>query len=176
MIYLLVLLGAILYTSYFEWVLHKRVMHKPLWGFRYPFKAHAQVHHKLYKADETYHLGDRDWSIAKTITMARWNIFVLLPIAGLPWYILAWILRDPWLAAIPTIVIALYYVTYEYLHWCMHLPKKRRLEKSWAFKALDKHHRLHHLCMNKNFNVVLPLADLMLGTLILHPPERLSRS
>ncbi|HEY4983684.1 MAG TPA: hypothetical protein VIJ24_01335, partial [Verrucomicrobiae bacterium] len=29
------------------------------------------------------------------------------------------------------------------------------------------HHLLHHRYMNKNFNVVLPLADSILGTLLL---------
>ena len=27
----------------------------------------------------------------------------------------------------------LYYATYEYLHWCMHLPKERRVEKQVFF-------------------------------------------
>jgi sterol desaturase/sphingolipid hydroxylase (fatty acid hydroxylase superfamily) len=31
---------------------------------------------------------------------------------------------------------------------------------------LDRHHRLHHLFQYRNFNVVLPVADFLLGTLI----------
>jgi sterol desaturase/sphingolipid hydroxylase (fatty acid hydroxylase superfamily) len=49
----------------------------------------------------------------------------------------------------------------------MHLPKKRRVEQSWIYFRLNGHHLLHHRYMHKNFNVVLPLADLMLGTLLL---------
>ena len=59
-----------------------------------------------------------------------------------------------------------YYATYEYLHWCMHKPKHRVVERSGIFFLLNGHHLLHHRYMNKNFNVVLPLADLCLGTLI----------
>jgi sterol desaturase/sphingolipid hydroxylase (fatty acid hydroxylase superfamily) len=60
-----------------------------------------------------------------------------------------------------------YYSVYEYLHWCMHLPRKRPVERSGIFFRLNGHHLLHHRYMHKNFNVVLPLADLLFGTLIL---------
>jgi hypothetical protein len=59
-----------------------------------------------------------------------------------------------------------YYGTYEYIHWCMHLPKARVIERSGLFFRLNGHHLLHHRYMHKNFNVVLPLADLCLGTLL----------
>jgi len=52
------------------------------------------------------------------------------------------------------------------LHWCMHLPRQRRVERCGIFFRLNGHHLLHHRYMNKNFNVVLPLADLMLGTFL----------
>ena len=48
----------------------------------------------------------------------------------------------------------------------MHLPKARRVERSWLFHRLNGHHILHHRYMHKNFNVILPLADLCLGTLL----------
>src|SRR4029077_11375474 len=60
-----------------------------------------------------------------------------------------------------------YYGAYEYLHWCMHLPRKRNVERSGIFLRLNGHHLLHHRYMSRNFNVVLPLADLCLGTLLL---------
>ena len=61
----------------------------------------------------------------------------------------------------------MYYVAYEYIHWCMHLPKKRNIERSGIYFRLNGHHLLHHRYMHKNFNVVMPLADLLLGTLLL---------
>ncbi len=53
-----------------------------------------------------------------------------------------------------------YYGAYEYMHWCMHLPKKREIERSGIYFRLNGHHLLHRRYMHKNFNVVLPLADL----------------
>jgi len=75
-----------------------------------------------------------------------------------------------WLMAGVLPACAGYYATYEYIHWCMHLPKKRNLERSGVFFRLNGHHLLHHRYMGKNFNVVLPLADLLLGTLLLRSP------
>jgi sterol desaturase/sphingolipid hydroxylase (fatty acid hydroxylase superfamily) len=49
----------------------------------------------------------------------------------------------------------------------MHLPRKRVLERSGLFFRLNGHHILHHRYMHKNFNVVFPLADFCLGTLLL---------
>jgi sterol desaturase/sphingolipid hydroxylase (fatty acid hydroxylase superfamily) len=60
-----------------------------------------------------------------------------------------------------------YYGAYEYMHWCMHLPRKRHVERSGIFFRLNGHHLLHHRYMNRNYNVVLPLADLCFGTLLL---------
>jgi sterol desaturase/sphingolipid hydroxylase (fatty acid hydroxylase superfamily) len=41
------------------------------------------------------------------------------------------------------------------------------LERSGIFFRLNGHHLLHHRYMGKNYNVVLPMADLCLGTLLL---------
>jgi sterol desaturase/sphingolipid hydroxylase (fatty acid hydroxylase superfamily) len=41
------------------------------------------------------------------------------------------------------------------------------VERSGIFFRLNGHHLLHHRYMGKNFNVVLPLADLCLRTLLL---------
>jgi len=51
-----------------------------------------------------------------------------------------------------------YYAAYEYIHWCMHLPRKRYVERSGIFFRLNGHHLLHHRYMHKNFNVVFPLG------------------
>ena len=50
--------------------------------------------------------------------------------------------------------------------------KQRHVERSGIFFRLNGHHLLHHRYMHKNFNVVLPLADLLLGTLLLRSKVR----
>jgi sterol desaturase/sphingolipid hydroxylase (fatty acid hydroxylase superfamily) len=110
--------------------------------------------------------------------MAWWNGPVLVLIASLPaipfsvfyaWYI----------AIITCIVVAIYYGIYEYIHWCMHLPRiprQRLIERWWIFRKLNGHHLLHHRYMGNNFNVVLPLFDLLTGTLILRSKMRFAQA
>lgn len=143
-------------------------MHRPFGKFRYPFESHTLVHHRVFRADHTYHLiHDKD---AKTIPMAWWNGPVLIAVGSIPYVAFAGLIGHWWLLAGAVPACAAYYATYEYIHWCMHLPRKRNVERSGIFFRLNGHHLLHHRYMGKNFNVVLPLADLFLGTLLLRAP------
>lgn len=155
---------ATIVGSFFEWSLHRFVMHRPVGKFEYAYRAHTHVHHKVFKADHTYHLiHDHDKA---TIPMAWWNGPVLITIFCLP-FLAASFVFGTWAIILGAFLAFVgYYGAYEYIHWCMHLPKARRLERSWFFRRLNGHHLLHHRYMRKNFNVVLPLADLCLGTLM----------
>jgi hypothetical protein len=160
--------AGVVFASFFEWTLHRYVMHRPVWRFRYAFRAHTLVHHQTFKADHTYHLineGDKE-----TIPMAWWNGPALILLGLMP-FAAAGAVLSRWglvLGALVTFIV--YYSLYEYMHWCMHLPKSRRVERSAVFRRLNGHHLLHHRYMHRNFNVVLPLADLCLGTLLLRSP------
>jgi hypothetical protein len=156
---------ATIFASLFEWVLHRFIMHRPIGKLTYPFERHALIHHRIFKADPSYHLAREEDK--HTIPMAWWNGPVLIAIGTLPFILAGW-LTGKWAVvygALPA--CAAYYGAYEYIHWCMHLPRKRYVERSGIFFRLNGHHLLHHRYMHKNFNVVLPLADLCLGTLLL---------
>lgn len=166
---------GVCYASFAEWTLHRYVMHKPISFFQYPYKAHHCVHHRLFKADHSYHLEGRK-DIAYLIPMAWWNGPVLIALASSPWALAAWATSFWPMYIGVTIAIALYYATYEYLHWCMHLPKERVVERSGFFFRLNGHHLLHHRYMHRNFNVVCPLADLLLGTLLLRSKVKFAQA
>jgi hypothetical protein len=156
---------GIVYASFFEWTLHKFVMHRVIFGFKYAFDAHAKVHHGMYGADQTYHTHSE--SNVKKIPMAWWNGPLLIVVSSaLPTLLISWPFGLWWITVGIIIAVAVYYGAYEYFHWCMHYPKKRWFEKTRWFKWIDDHHRLHHKHMGKNLNVVLPIADWCLGTLI----------
>lgn len=155
----------VVFASFFEWSLHRYVMHRPVGKFDYPFRAHAVVHHRTFKADHTYHLHDEEDK--HTIPMAWWNGPVLIAVAMLPAVGVAAMIGHWGLTVGAVLAMGGYYGAYEYMHWCMHLPKKRHIERSGIFFRLNGHHLLHHRYMQKNYNVVLPLADLCLGTLML---------
>ena len=158
-------LTGVIMASFFEWALHRFIMHRPVGPFRYPFERHALIHHRIFRADHSYHLiQEKD---KQTIPMAWWNGPILILLSSLPF--LAWAL---WIGEWGilfggALACAVYYGTYEYLHWCMHLPRRRHVERSGIYFRLNGHHLLHHRYMNKNLNVVLPLADFCFGTLLL---------
>ena len=159
------LIVAVVFASFFEWTLHRFVMHRPVGSFTYPFKSHTLVHHRIFKSDHTYHLIHEDDK--RTIPMAWWNGPVLVAAGMLPFGLVS-LLSGQWGILVgATLACGSYYGAYEYMHWCMHLPRKRHVERSGVFFRLNGHHLLHHRYMGKNFNVVFPLADLCLGTLLL---------
>jgi len=157
-------LGTV-FASFFEWTLHRYLMHRAFGKFDYAFQAHAVIHHQTFKADHTYHLLDE--KDKHTIPMAWWNGPVLIALCQVPFVLGSWIFGH-WTIVLGSLIACVaYYGAYEYIHWCMHLPKKRNIERSGIYFRLNGHHLLHHRYMHKNFNVVLPLADLCLGTLLL---------
>jgi hypothetical protein len=155
---------SVVVGTFFEWSIHRYVMHRPVGKFDYAFRAHAVVHHQTFKADHTYHLiHEKD---KETIPMAWWNGPVLIMMCMVPVLPIAWLVGQWMLLAGSFLGFVCYYAVYEYIHWCMHLPKKRIVERSGIYFRLNGHHLLHHRYMHKNFNVVLPLADFLLGTLL----------
>lgn len=150
------------YTSVLEWLIHRFLMHRPFCGFRYPYIAHAHKHHGTFRADDSYHLQREEDK--RIIHMAWWNGPALVLISVLPAVAVSWWLGKWSICLIALLVLSGYYAMYEYLHWCMHLPKARRIEKPWLFRRLNGHHILHHRYMHKNFNVVCPFADILFWT------------
>lgn len=161
----------VFFASLFEWMLHRYLMHKKFkilgWEFSYAFKAHAGVHHHVFKADETYHVQSR--ADEKLIPMAWWNGPVLVLIGSIPFALLSCLVGHWWPIVLGGVGgCAAYYGAYESMHWCMHKPllKQRLVERFWFFSRLNGHHILHHRYMHKNFNVVLPVWDYLLKTLL----------
>lgn len=166
-----VIVTSVLYASIFEWCLHKFVMHGKPFRFEYAFLGHQEVHHRNFGPGPSYtlenHPPEKQEENKKTIPMAWWNWIVLLIIATLPVVIICFAFLSVWWpTAVTSIIFLLYYLTYEYFHWCMHDPMGRWFEnKSW-FKWIDKYHRIHHARFNKNLNVVLPFADWLFRSLV----------
>jgi hypothetical protein len=159
------MIGGVVCSSLFEWTLHRYVMHRPLGKFTYPYQRHTLIHHRIFKADHTYHLiHEKD---KYTIPMAWWNGPALIAAALLPFLAASLLTRHWGILCGGALATSVYYGAYEYLHWCMHLPRRRNVERSGIFFRLNGHHLLHHRYMGRNFNVVFPLADLCLGTLLL---------
>lgn len=154
-------ISLFLYASFFEWVLHRFLMHQPLWS--YPFQSHALIHHGIFRTGPDYFLSNDD--DLKKVRFAWWNAPLILGLHAPLIFLIQYLLHTNILIG-GMAALGFYYFLYEYLHFCMHVPKGRWLEKTAWFCWLDAHHHMHHKRHFKNLNVVFPLADLLFGTLV----------
>jgi hypothetical protein len=163
---------GLVYASFAEWFIHKNLMHRPIGRFKHFFVGHTLVHHGMYQADSSYIVGERS---GKELTLAWW---------AMPFPILA---QTPMLAAIavwvsPPVAVGLlvaftvYQTSYEYLHYCMHVPRNRWFESGRAFQWLNTHHYQHHRKHNTNLNIVIPIADYIFGTRVRLPQAALGNA
>jgi len=169
---------GVVQSSFFEWAFHRYWLHRP-WLPKECFTQHTLIHHQLCKFDDTFHIVEEEQHEA--LTFMWWGGPVLIAINIAPWVVLALALGAmgvalPYLAFLITFAatMSLYYAGYESLHFLMHKPSFPFIERSRPFQFIKRHHRIHHVHMNRNLNVLLPLADLVLGTLVTQAPAQLA--
>lgn len=155
-------IAGIIYGSFFEWTLHRNIMHRKTW-ISYPFELHAMLHHRLFRHDETFHALNEEM---KQHVRFVPRDYILLLLVNTPVFLaVELILRVPvliggWVACL------LYLIAFDTLHWSFHVPKERFFEKWGWHRWIKQHHLLHHRYQNRNLNVVLPLADFVFRTRI----------
>ena len=168
------LVAGIVQGSFFEWAFHRFWLHRP-WLPKDCFTTHTLVHHQLCKFEDTFHVTHEEQHEA--LHFAWWGGPTLIAIGLAPWVLLSWVLHAsgvtlPYVAYLVSFSVAsvLYYIGYEGFHYLMHKPMLPFIERSRVFQFLKRHHRIHHVHMNRNLNVLVPLADLVLGTLVTEVP------
>lgn len=150
------------YSSFFEWFVHRYFMHVRRFPFADAFRGHTLVHHQIYHgANFQAPQGERP----RNVTL-RWYAFpgmllLHLPLFALLQWLTGWSIF--WGAVAGCVV---YFAGYEYTHYLMHVPSGHFVERFRWFRFLREHHRLHHKYMLRNLNVFVPLADICYGTLV----------
>ncbi len=148
-----------------EWYAHKYILHRRVPGMTILYDQHTPRHHVVYPHDEM------------AIESRRELHLVLIPPFGVAMITLSaspfaaafgyfWSANAGWLVLV---AVALYMVSYEVTHLLYHLPEDHFITRSRAVRFLREHHRRHHdprLMQRWNFNVTVPLWDVILGTRI----------
>ena len=151
-------------VSVIEHQVHSKLMHRPNFlgrrtaGFKRVFEAHSIVHHQQQYSkvfsDEPVPPGE-DKEIRLTLRKA--------PIKALPFAIA--IALVSWQGAIVFVAVMwLHHWLWNKIHLEMHKPEQRVFSTWPIYKFLARYHWLHHRYRDKNFNVVFPFADYVLGT------------
>lgn len=157
-----------LFANFFEWTVHRFPMHRPLHP-RIMYRNHAQLHHLAFADGDMAIRNPRElWLI-----MMPWYTIAMLLVAASPVAVVAAVLGGLPLAGIFYTGALSYFLFYETLHAMYHLPPATLArvgvgrQAHGLFGRLQAHHMRHHelrRMAHVNFNVTLPLADLLLGT------------
>ena len=154
-------LGAIVLASIIEWIVHKEFMHS-IRFMRRPHQRHAVEHHSQRRAPGKF--------FAKADELKEYHLFEtsFMPILWMlhsPLFATVYWFFGPWASLGVASGTAAYVLSYEVLHWSIHCPDEFWFRNSGWFRFLIEHHRRHHNRSDINYNVVLPLADWIFGTL-----------
>ena len=156
------------FANFFEWTVHRFPMHRPLMP-RIMYRNHAQIHHGAFADDSMAITDPRELSLI----MMPWYTIVMLLCAASPVAIIAAVIGRPAVAGIFYLAALSYFVFYETVHALYHVPPETlarfgiRADGRGLFARMRAHHARHHAprrMAHVNFNVTIPLADVVLGT------------
>ena len=146
------------------WTIHRYPLHKRLKFMPFAYDIHSKEHHQFYTYNTLIYEGHKDWYILffpPTVVLGFALTFI--PIGYfLGGMVLSEAARDLFLFS-----SALYFMLYEIVHYCCHLPEGHWALKFPLFGLMWRHHKIHHhlkLMHSYNFGIVFPFADYLLGT------------
>jgi len=167
-------------ASPFEWLVHRYVYHRAAWVLRRIHVVHV-AHHHLYFPVWRYVTGGparRIPVLARGVSRPQGSALgnaatylahfcFYMCIGALVLCLPAWLLAHslPFLLGTiaGTCVISNLFIT---VHDAIHRPGSHPfMESQGWFRFLDEHHYVHHVDTEANVNFLLPLADLLFGTL-----------
>lgn len=161
---LLVIPGVVLLANYYEWRVHRDVLHKRFWPFEVIYDKHTPMHHMIYVEEDMAVRSVKEFRLVLIPAAGVLGIVLAAaPIAlGLAWL---WSSAAGWLFLLTA---SLFMVSYEVLHLCYHAPSTSWIGRRRLIAALRAHHARHHdprLMQRYNFNVTVPLFDWIMGTM-----------
>lgn len=154
-----------LFCNFFEWWLHRYVMHRPSRNpiARAVYNRHTLQHHQFFTAHEMRFADHRDYRVTFFPPYAL-ATFTLMSIPGA---IVLGILLAPnvgWLFIATTTSI---YMVYEFMHFCCHVDDNWFVRNMPFINTNRRHHTAHHnqsLMMERNMNLTFPIMDWLFGT------------
>ena len=160
----LVIPAVFLLANFFEWRVHKHVLHRRRWPVQVIYDKHTPMHHMVYIEEDMALRSTKEFRL------------VLIPAVGLLGVVFAatpiaialaklWSPSAGWLFLVTA---SLYMVTYEVLHLCYHAPSDSFIGRLAFIRVMRAHHAKHHdprFMQKWNFNVTVPLFDWIMGTI-----------
>ncbi len=165
-------LACVFICSIIEGLFHQYILHTPqkklLWGILFrSYHAHSIEHHPAYRGED-YHREAPPEEQPISLGPLMWPALMVFTS---PLTILAFLWLGPAAGWTVPITFTLYYITYEFMHWHMHFPRKDGKPRFYhafppsrqLFQWFDKRHYVHHIADDRNYNVIFPIYDLITG-------------
>ena len=152
-----------------EWHAHRDLLHRRTWPLEVLYYRHTPQHHAIYVSED---MNIREWRELRFVLLPAYGVVGLVA-ATSPITAVLWLAGQPNLAALWVATVVLYVLTYEWFHLAYHMPADGFVGRLRLTRWLRRHHQRHHhppLMQRWNFNVTLPLWDLVRGTMW-HAPE-----
>jgi sterol desaturase/sphingolipid hydroxylase (fatty acid hydroxylase superfamily) len=148
--------GLLAFWSLVEYVLHRYAMHQHVHYFERVYKDHVLFHHTCFKI---FNNGSRPDCRCKNITLDLWlGLVFALPFCGI-------LLLFSWTAPLFLfLIVTLHHLTWSKIHAEMHIPSGKWFRDAPLFRWLQRFHWIHHQYPNRNFNILFPFWDFILGT------------
>jgi hypothetical protein len=148
-----------------EWRIHRDVLHKRTPGLRVLYDRHTPLHHMVFVTEDMAIRSPREF---RFVLIPAYGIFAAF-LGSLPIPLFCGLVLHQWNVALLYLATAmLYTVCYEWLHLSFHLSPESFIGRMRLIAILRRHHAIHHdptLMQKWNFNVVIPLWDLVRGTI-----------
>jgi hypothetical protein len=154
------------FANFIEWAVHRYPMHRPMTP-RILYVNHTKLHHMAF-TDQKMTIGP---ARELGLIMMPWYTMIGLFAVASPVMLAAAGLRGRGLAGVFLLGAVAYFLGYELLHALYHVPDAKLnrigIGRLGVFRAMQRHHRHHHILRRMtfvNFNVTVPLMDHLLGT------------
>ena len=157
---------AFVFVNFVEWHAHRNILHRITWPLGELFWRHTPEHHVIFVCDD---MAMRSRDEFRLVLIPFYGILAIF-LTTLPVTVALWAWASPNVALLWVATTMGYVVAYEWLHLSYHVPADSLLGRSRVITWLRRHHAKHHtpeLMQRWNFNVTVPIADRVLGTV--HP-------
>lgn len=163
--------------SLVEWLVHRFLMHRR-WPLRIAYELHHRAHHWIHYRPDAYLKDEvtyvpavpprperlcttRMERVTAAVGQAAFYACFAAPILASGWFLSG---NAPFVIALGGTAAAIIFLAV-HVHDSVHCPGHSPLERFGWFWFLDRHHYVHHVDNQANTNFLLPLGDLLLGTL-----------
>jgi hypothetical protein len=155
-----------------EYFGHRGPMHRPARGLGLIYRRHTLEHHHFFTHEAMAFESRRDFKMVlfPPVMLLFFLGGIATPLGALLFLVAG--ANAGWLFVATAMA---YFLTYEWLHFCYHLPETHPLSRPRLMCALRRHHTVHHDLRrmgHHNFNISFPIFDWVMGTTWKEPAQR----